>query len=72
MLGGFGIVINTEFAAEGCGGFRPFGIGEGPTRDTGFVNALVAVIAVAGVPEPVPVIGETLLVIGAHGGGTKK
>ena len=30
-----------------------------PARDIHFVNALVADIAVAGVPEPMPVVGKT-------------
>src|SRR5262249_11505737 len=71
-IGCFGIVIDTELAAEGHRRLGPRGIAECPARDTGFVHTLVPDVAVAGIPEPVPVIRKALLVEGPHWCGAEE
>ena len=45
---------------------------QAPARDIHFVDALIADVAIARVPEPVPVVLETQRVEGAHGRGTEE
>src|SRR6185436_8365602 len=45
-------------AAGGRHRSGPAGLAEAPQRNVHFVHALVANVAVAGVPEPEPVVGE--------------
>ena len=54
------VVVEHELAADGAdlGRVRH---AEAPSGDVDFVDALVAEIAVAGVPEPVPVVMEAVL-----------
>src|SRR5579862_4698917 len=66
------IVIVDVLAAGGDDGHGQAGTAEAPARDIHLVDALVADVAVAGVPEPVPVVAETQLVEGAHGRGPQE
>ena len=58
--------IDPKLGAEGHHRFWPPRIAECPARDTCFMHSLVADIAVAGVPEPVPVVCEPFLVERPH------
>ena len=66
------VILDTELASECDGCLRPFGIAHAPARDTHFVYPLVADVAVACVPEPVPVVLEAELVEGAHRGRSQE
>src|SRR4051812_29556699 len=65
-VGCFCVVIDTELSAECHSRLRPHRITQRPARDTRFVHSLVPDVTVAGIPEPVPEIRETLLVVGPH------
>src|SRR5262249_35469556 len=66
------IIIDAEFATERRHGFRPYRIAQSPSRDSGFVHTLIPDITVAGVPEPVPIIRETLFVVRTHRCGAEE
>ncbi len=58
-VGRFLIVVEHEVAADGAD-LRRILHAQTPARHVHLVDALVAQIAVAGVPEPVPVVVETV------------
>src|SRR5260370_16608392 len=61
------VVLVSVLAGEGVSGPGPFGVAHAPARDAHLMAALVADVAVAGIPEPVPVVLETQFVERAHG-----
>src|SRR5262249_16149262 len=58
LLGGwrFLVILPDEFAAARGDRLRPSTAAQAPQRHIHFVHALVADVAVAGIPEPVPVV----------------
>ena len=65
-VGRFLIVGGPYLPPIATAAFGHLRIAQPPARDAHFVHALVADVAVAGVPEPVPVVGEAQRVEGAH------
>ena len=67
-----GVVGAVDVAsAEGNDGFGEGGVFDGPTGDVHLMNALVADVAVAEVPEPVPVVVDEVAVEGLFGSGSE-
>src|SRR6185436_6992074 len=54
------IVVEHELPADRAD-LRGMSYAKAPARDIHFVNSLVAEVAVAGIPEPVPVVVEAVL-----------
>lgn len=71
-LGLVGVVGAVDVAsADGNDGFWEGGVFDGPAGDIHLMNALVAHVAVAEVPEPVPVVVDEVAVEGLFGSGSK-
>lgn len=71
-LGLVGVVGAVDVAsADGDDGFGEGGVFDGPAGDVHLMNALIAHVAVAEVPEPVPVVVDEVAVEGLFGGGAK-
>ena len=68
MLGVSLVVLEHEVPADGRNLVRKLHA-QAPARHVEFVDALVADVSVAGVPNPMPVIVEAVLGEGLHGGG---
>lgn len=67
-----GVVGAVDVAsADGDDGFGESGVFDGPAGDVHLMNALVADVAVAEVPEPVPVVVDEVAVEGLFGGGAE-
>ncbi len=70
-VGGLALVFVAESSAQADGGFGVGGIGDSPAGFVHFVDALVADVAVAGVPEPVPVVVNEIAMEGLLGRGAQ-
>ena len=67
-----GVVGAVDVAsAEGNDGLGEGGVFDGPAGDVHLMDALVADVAVAEVPEPVPVVVDEVAVEGLFGGGSE-
>ncbi len=67
-----GVVGAVDVAsADGDDGFGESGVFNGPAGDVHLMNALVADVAVAEVPEPVPVVVNEVAVEGLFGSGAE-
>lgn len=67
-----GVVGAVDVAsADGDDGLGESGVFDGPAGDVHLMNALVADVAVAEVPEPVPVVVDEVAVEGLFGGGAE-
>ena len=67
-----GVVGAVDVAsADGDNGFGEGGVFDGPAGDVHLMNALVADVAVAEVPEPVPVVVDEVAMEGLFGGGAE-
>lgn len=69
LVGVVGAVDITP--AEGDDRFGEGGVFDGPAGDVHLMNALIAHVAVAEVPEPVPVVVDEVAVEGLFGSGAK-
>ena len=69
-IGRLGVVSVTEPTADGHDAMRDGFLAEKPARDIDFVDALVADISRAVVPEPVPIVMEPGAARRAHRRGT--
>src|SRR5262249_18355045 len=66
------VVLVDILAARGDYCLGHSGFTQTPARDIHLMHALIADVAIAGVPEPMPVVLEAVLAIRTHGSGAEK
>jgi hypothetical protein len=64
-VGGFSLVLVAEAATDADYALGKRGAGDSPSSFIDFVHALIADVAVAEIPKPVPVVVDEVAVIGA-------
>src|SRR5205085_8205038 len=67
--GRLALVLEADAAAEADDALGQRGAGDGPARPVNLMDALIAEVAVAEVPEPVPAVVDEVRVKGLLGSG---